>query len=349
VRGALILGYHRVSEPLQFDRALDRGLDVAPPVFRRHLTLLAGRFSIVSLDHLLSRLESQASVDGLAAVTLDDGYVDNYVHAFPILSELGIPATVFLTTDNIEHARPFWTERLAAYLGRARGRLIAAPKDCGGPFDLTTDDALRGTFKRLILELSGLNGARRDKWLDRLGAEAPATWAPVSWDQVRQMHRGGIAFGAHTKSHPSLVKLSDDDARQEIAGSRDLLHERLGVLPSQFAYPFGHADARVGRIVEAEGFRGAVTADGGRCWPGSHLAFLPRVIVGSWSEAEFERVLDRMCADPEAAPARGSVASRLARALPRPAVAALRSARSAMVKLGRRMSHLAGQPESAGR
>ena len=47
------------------------------------------------------------------AVTFDDGYRDNYENAFPVLQRYGIPATIFLTTGNIDSKEPLWFERLA--------------------------------------------------------------------------------------------------------------------------------------------------------------------------------------------------------------------------------------------
>lgn len=39
------------------------------------------------------------------AVTFDDGFEDNYHHAFPVLAELGVPATFFVVTGRLEGAR----------------------------------------------------------------------------------------------------------------------------------------------------------------------------------------------------------------------------------------------------
>src|SRR5207245_2603215 len=131
VSDAVILGYHRVSVMPHVD-VLGRGLEVAASRFQRHLELLARRFSIVPLEDLVVRLMTGADAGATAAVTFDDGYEDNYTCAFPILSQMGVPATVFLTTDNIEHARPFWTERLAAYLCRSAGAVVTLPNEAGG-------------------------------------------------------------------------------------------------------------------------------------------------------------------------------------------------------------------------
>jgi peptidoglycan/xylan/chitin deacetylase (PgdA/CDA1 family) len=291
VSDAVILGYHRVSVMPHVD-VLGRGLEVAASRFQRHLELLARRFSIVPLEDLVVRLMTGADAGATAAVTFDDGYEDNYTCAFPILSQMGVPATVFLTTDNIEHARPFWTERLAAYLCRSAGAVVTLPNEAGGArLDLTSAERIRRSYKRLRAELSGQDGDRRERVLDLLETPNATMGRPLTWEQIRTMSRHGVAFGAHTGSHPSLPRLSDARVRAEVEASRDLIRVRLGVAPTTFAYPFGDVDDRVSRIVEATGFLGAVTTRNGWCTPGARRLLLPRLMVGDWPAQGFVRFL----------------------------------------------------------
>src|SRR5579864_216899 len=289
---AVILGYHRVSPSPQQD-LLGRDLEVAVPRFTQQLEILARRFSIVPFEELLDWLAQGAGAGAKAVLTFDDGYEDNYMYAFPVLARMGVPATVFLSTDNVEFARPFWTDRLAAWLGRSAGAVVAAPDEIARlprRLDLTSAEGVRLNYERLRTELSGLEDDRRERVLERLGAQAVVP-KPLTWDQVRSMHRDGITFGAHTRSHPSLPRLSDASARTEVESSRDLIRSRLGVAPAAFAYPFGDVDDRVRRIVEAAGFRGAVTTRPGSCGPDAHPLLLPRLMVDDRPPQVFERSL----------------------------------------------------------
>jgi peptidoglycan/xylan/chitin deacetylase (PgdA/CDA1 family) len=49
-------------------------------------------------------------------VTFDDGYIDNYTFAYPILEELQIPATIFVTSGYIEKEREYWWDELERIL-----------------------------------------------------------------------------------------------------------------------------------------------------------------------------------------------------------------------------------------
>jgi len=74
----------------------------------------------------------------------------------------------------------------------------------------------------------------------------------------------GISVGAHTRTHPSLTGLSDEEALREIAGSRAELEEMLGRPVMVFAYPFGHHDERVRSLVRRAGFDAACSVEPGR-------------------------------------------------------------------------------------
>ena len=91
--GLRILMYHRVADVQGYDQ-----LTVSPARFERQMHHLAARAQVVSLAEGLAALRAGPLRRPLVAVTFDDGYLDNLVHAAPILARHGIPATIFITT-----------------------------------------------------------------------------------------------------------------------------------------------------------------------------------------------------------------------------------------------------------
>lgn len=80
----------------------------------------------------------------------------------------------------------------------------------------------------------------------------------LSWDNLREMQHAGMTIASHSRSHPFLLKISDPAAlREEIAGSKRLLEERLGASVTEFAYPFGQYDATTTALVREAGYRAA--------------------------------------------------------------------------------------------
>jgi peptidoglycan/xylan/chitin deacetylase (PgdA/CDA1 family) len=68
-------------------------------------------------------------------------------------------------------------------------------------------------------------------------------------EQIRTWATQGIEFGAHTRTHPNLTKLSPAQLQEEVVGSRDDLAALLGTRVISFAYPYGRYNERVRKCV----------------------------------------------------------------------------------------------------
>ena len=90
-----------VAEPLT---AREQRFACPPRLFARHMRFLrSGRFNLVGLEEIQQHLEGNHILpSGSVAVTLDDGFQDNYEHAFPVLTEHRIPATIFVATGSVD-------------------------------------------------------------------------------------------------------------------------------------------------------------------------------------------------------------------------------------------------------
>jgi len=71
----------------------------------------------------------------------------------------------------------------------------------------------------------------------------------LAWNEIGEMARAGIAFGAHTLTHADLTALPVDRIEAEALGSRTVIEQRLGVSVPGFAYPFGRFDAQSRAVV----------------------------------------------------------------------------------------------------
>jgi peptidoglycan/xylan/chitin deacetylase (PgdA/CDA1 family) len=84
----------------------------------------------------------------------------------------------------------------------------------------------------------------------------------LEWDNVIEMSKNNIIFGAHTMSHPILSKISLKEVRKEILGSKGIIEKKIGKVVRHFAYPNGHKsdfDEGIINILKGDGFETAVT------------------------------------------------------------------------------------------
>ena len=102
-RPIIVLLYHRVAD-IGFDPQL---LSVSINNFREQLLFIKNNYEIFRFEDDYVKRNQPAII-----ITFDDGYADNYQNALPILEELEIPATFFITTGRIDSDREFWWDDL---------------------------------------------------------------------------------------------------------------------------------------------------------------------------------------------------------------------------------------------
>jgi len=100
--------YHHISEPPAGSDSYRIDLSVSPDDFGQQLAYLRDNgFETVSLADLSLAIANQAPLpERPVVITLDDGYVDGYSRAFPILNSFGFVATYFVPTEFVDHENP---------------------------------------------------------------------------------------------------------------------------------------------------------------------------------------------------------------------------------------------------
>ena len=105
----VILTYHRVC-PENDNWSLQ---SIKPQLFKQQMEYILKKYEIISLHKLAKYICEEKSLPQKAIIiTFDDGYLDSYLYAYPILKEHHIPATIFLATGYIESNRLFWWDEI---------------------------------------------------------------------------------------------------------------------------------------------------------------------------------------------------------------------------------------------
>jgi len=257
-----ILGYHRITDPDRTPRLEPSLVSATPKVFRRQMLHLLRRYEVVSLEEVLTAFRGGRPLPRRSVLlTFDDAYRDFKEEAWPILRELGLPATLFVPTAYPGRPdRAFWWDRLHRILGGDGPEPRIEPSPLGGeglrslPPDTRSDIAgVRGLMKRLSHEEveDVLEELTRSLPSATMSADSPAV---LDWDELRELAEDGVALGAHTRWHPALTRTSEDRIREELSASLADLREEIGEVPAVVSYPYGFHNDRVVRIAEEEGF-----------------------------------------------------------------------------------------------
>lgn len=285
---AVILRYHSVSSAEDGTHlCLDPGLAVLPGDFDRQCAYLARHYRVLSLDEMVDRLEAgEALPPKSVALTFDDGYLDNYTRAFPILLKHGLNATFYVSTGCIDNRVILWTGMLRFCVFTSTVPVLEIPGPLAFRLPIATPEQRREAFTRLIITMKNIPTSDRLALLEAIRRAAgiedvtPLKSIMMSWGQVEEMHRAGMIFGAHTITHPNLPNATPGEARTEIFGSRDELAEHVGPV-RHFSYPNGRGSAHltdaVKGLVREAGFDSSTTSITGSVLPGDDLLALKRI------------------------------------------------------------------------
>ncbi len=103
-----IVTFHRVNDVLPED-----GLTCSSQKFTEFCRFFRKHFRVIPLSEQVEGCRRGLDMRATLSVTFDDGYVDNFVVAAPILTRLKIPATFFVTTGFIGSSiAPPWDDQL---------------------------------------------------------------------------------------------------------------------------------------------------------------------------------------------------------------------------------------------
>ncbi|MDT8306037.1 MAG: polysaccharide deacetylase family protein [Anaerolineae bacterium] len=105
---APILMYHYISEPPEDADIYREDLSVTPSAFREQLQyLMANGYTVVDLYDLVLGVSGKTSLpEKPVVITFDDGYLDQYTNAFPVLKEFGVTGTFFIITEFVDSGNP---------------------------------------------------------------------------------------------------------------------------------------------------------------------------------------------------------------------------------------------------
>ena len=246
------------------------GLNVSPKNFEEQMQAILKLGKVYSTNDIPFLAKNNLNHTAFI-VTFDDGYVDNYTQAIPILEKYAIPATFFITTQYINSLNEFWwddLERILLNQSKLPQKLNLVLNENTYFYDLKDDceydfnknpnwqvgkEFLPSKRHHILLDLiplfRQLNHQNRQIILNQLydWSDVPKIGRTenrkMSEQELVKISKSDLfMLGAHTKTHPVLSQLSLNEQRQEIEDSKKELEKIINTPVSQFAYPHGSSN-----------------------------------------------------------------------------------------------------------
>ena len=274
-RRAIVLIYHRVlSKQMRARTYSHSGIIVDLETFEKQIRYLKIRFKVITLEEFAEKIENGIGFDQpTCLITFDDGWKDNYLHAYPILKKYNMPAAIFLPANYIDSNKQFWQEKLTGMLiamhhtGREHSDSRQKYLDVLKKYNLqgimsVPDQELRSyiaeevsrkkkmTYKEIEQMITDLS-----KNADPLGKDYDSGDSIMSWDEIRQMKKNGISFGSHGMNHKIFTKVLQAEVDYEIAESKRVIEKSINEGVSSISYPNGNYSDNIIERVKSSGYR----------------------------------------------------------------------------------------------
>ncbi|MGE5498036.1 MAG: polysaccharide deacetylase family protein, partial [Syntrophothermus sp.] len=295
---ANVLLYHRIAnDPL--DTQL---LTVTPENFDEHLKVLKNNFNIVPLSSLIRSVKEKSIEPRTIAITFDDGYLDNYTYALPLLEKQRVPATIFVTAGMVGSQEEFWWDALERILfvnNNLPQRLnLSSDKETYDLSLVSPTDKFKA-YEIIHSILKNQSVSERSELINAL-----LNWGGLS-KEGRQSHRimnqeelkkisvsPYIEIGSHTVSHQKLSSLGYNEQYQELSNSRTLLESIINKPVTTLSYPFGSLGDINNDTIRATINAGYIAGIANYPAPvndSANLFAVPRWLVRNWNADNFVR------------------------------------------------------------
>lgn len=316
---ALVLMYHRVAEP-----ASDVWeVAVSPDRFEQQLQVLKQNYHVIPLKELVDGFKNGAIKKNSIAITFDDGYVDNYLAAKPLLEKYGLPATFFIASGNVGQPREFWWDELEHLILFSEKLPAVMALEVAGEeiqFELGEEAQLnaslrqkhkdwkaceekpptkRGTiFYRLWENLKPLPPVEQQAQLQKIRTWAGASVAAradcrsMSREQLQDLGQDKLFdLGAHTVSHVALAYHASEFQEKEIGDNKSFLAEIARNEIDLLTYPYGNYNNESMLVAGKTAFEAAFTTEEKAVSRYSHPYRLGRFQVKNVEAREFRKQL----------------------------------------------------------
>lgn len=289
-KGAIGLVYmlHHITEKNPHGIPTNEDLKVSPTFLEDIIVKYKKQgFVFISLDQLNKIITSEKKPSHpFIALTIDDGYLDNYTQALPVFESQQVPFTIFIATDFIDKKTIMWWDILEELVQNNDSIYFEGIK-----FQCQTFQEKWDVYRILREKILNIDQTKFEMQLKESFSDYDIDWLEpirreaMSWEQVKELSQHPLCtIGGHTVSHLALNQLSDDDFRREISEGITKLRDVIGKPICHFAYPYGSPNEigeREYNLISEFHFKTVFTSYGGCItkYNKHQITHLPRVYL----------------------------------------------------------------------
>jgi peptidoglycan/xylan/chitin deacetylase (PgdA/CDA1 family) len=234
--------------------------------FEKQILFLKKKCNVVSVQDFFERkfLKNKINV----AITFDDGYLNNYTNAFPILEKYKVPATFYCTGLNKTEDDILWadflnitstfTSKNIAVEGEVfvkKGQLYVSTSTGKNIYETVKNIYPEYLYKKRLMEEFSDVKFKKDKKIDEY-------WKLMTDEQIRDVSKSKyVAIGSHGFYHNNLGNIKLENAKKEIEESVIYLESITQTKIDSIAFPDGSYNREVLNICEKNGLKYQMTTD----------------------------------------------------------------------------------------
>jgi peptidoglycan/xylan/chitin deacetylase (PgdA/CDA1 family) len=265
----LILAYHGVNDNPNFNI---NGRHISTSQLDKHFKYLKENFNILPLRDVFEKTKTpQLNNKKSIVITFDDGYLNNYTKAVPLLEKYQIPATFYITSNCLtDSCFILWPDIIDI--------IKYSTKDCFIKIGETkfyfegTSIPYSAEIKCNIYDYFKVMGAERESIFNELKKHYnldaflksinDEDYKLVNVEQLKLFSNSAyVEIGSHTHKHYNLSNISTELAEEELRLSKKIIENVIGKNVISIAYPDGSYNEKVKELSLKIGYKYLLAVD----------------------------------------------------------------------------------------
>lgn len=232
--------------------------------FEKFIQYAATNYNIISLEDFYNKKFKPNTLN--IAITFDDGYLNNYKYAVPILEKFAVPATFFITTvqDKAAFLWPDFLDLVSFYTTKKEIIFENNPYKKNKKNEFVHNGiSLKNTCKKIPFnKIEPLFDLFEEEWKHIQSKPLQDYWKLVNEKQIKEIvNKPLFTIGSHSYTHVNLAAISSEDAKSEIVKGKEILESICEKSISEFAFPFGTYNSELVRFCKEIGFTKVLLLD----------------------------------------------------------------------------------------